>query len=254
MFKETELKEKSDPKIDRKIIKSFHQKDTLSTKIFRNNNGNYEMLPEVRKQMIKISNSFVEFLGVDFFIHDVVLTGSLANFNWSEFSDVDLHVIIDFKESGYDSNLLKEFFNSKKYVWNNSRNLTIKGYEVEMYVQDISEQHISSGVFSILNNKWIIEPQKTKASIDKRKILIKNDDFTKEIDDLEEKANSGIDVRTDIEGLKSKLKNFRKSGLESGGEYSYENLTFKLLRRNGYIQKLLLLTQKLIDKKLSLKQ
>ena len=54
--------------------------------------------------------------------------------------------------------------------------------------------------------------------------------------------------------LRDKLKKFRKSGLESGGEYSYENLTFKLLRRNGYIQKLLRLKTQLKDRKLSITQ
>ena len=54
--------------------------------------------------------------------------------------------------------------------------------------------------------------------------------------------------------MRKKLKSFRQSGLDVGGEYSYENLTFKLLRRNGYIHKLLDLKTKLTDKKLSVTQ
>ena len=240
--------------IDKKIIKSFYPKDTLSQKIFNKVDGDYKMIDEIRKQMINTTDMFIESLGVEFFIHDIVLTGSLANYNWSEYSDVDLHIIIDFKETDHNEKLLKEFFDSKRYMWNSSHNITIKNYEVELYVQDLSEEHISSGVYSVLNNKWIVEPKKEVQSIDKRKILEKTEEFSDEIDKLINKAESGIDVRTDIDQLKSKLKRFRQSGLERGGEYSYENLTFKLLRRNGYIEKLLSLKQTLIDKKLSLKQ
>ena len=41
-----------------------------------------------------------------------------------------------------------------------------------------------------------------------------------------------------IEKIKDRLKDYRSAGLEREGEYSYENLVFKFLRRNGYIQKL----------------
>ncbi len=50
------------------------------------------------------------------------------------------------------------------------------------------------------------------------------------------------------------LKEYRNNGLEREGEYSYENLVFKFLRRNGYIQKLFDFTNELVDKRLSLEQ
>ena len=191
-------------------------------------------------------------LGVEFFIHDVVLTGSLANYNWSQYSDVDLHIVIDFEESKYEMDILKEFFDAKKNVWNEKHDIIIKGYDVEIYVQDVNEPHISSGVYSILHNKWEIEPKKETPNIDDRKILEKGEDFAKRIDHL---IKTPKDVTIDhLENLRKKIKEFRQSGLESGGEYSYENLTFKLLRRNGYIQKLLKLKTQLIDKKLSITQ
>jgi ABC-type phosphate transport system auxiliary subunit len=90
-----------------------------------------------------------------------------------------------------------------------------------------------------------------KESIDEDKILKKAEYFVSTIDKLVENANNGEDVESQVEKLRLKLKRFRQSGLDDGGEYSYENLTFKLLRRNGYIEKLLGLKKKLIDKKLS---
>ena len=39
---------------------------------------------------------FIDFIGVPLLIEDVIFTGSLANYNWSEYSDIDLHVVCDF--------------------------------------------------------------------------------------------------------------------------------------------------------------
>ena len=241
-----------DKKKDKQIVKSFETKETLSNQIFGEEKGHFVMRDEIRKRLLEISNDFIESLGVEFFIHDVVLTGSLANYNWSQYSDVDLHILIDFEESKYEMDILKEFFDAKKNVWNEKYDIKIKGYDVEVYVQDVNEEHVSSGVYSVLHNKWIVEPEKDKPNIDDRKILEKGEEFGKKIDRL---VQNPKEITIDqLEDLRKKIKEFRQSGLESGGEYSYENLTFKLLRRNGYIQKLLKLKTQLIDKKLSITQ
>jgi len=148
---------------------------------------------------------------------------------------------------------MKEFFDAKKNVWNEKHNIKIKGFDVELYVQDVNEQHISSGVYSVLNGEWIIEPKKENPSIDDRKILEKGEEFAKKIDSITSKGVNQ-NVLSQIEDLRKRIKKFRQSGLESGGEYSYENLTFKLLRRNGYIKKLLDLKNNITDKKLSISQ
>jgi len=239
-------------KKDKQIIKSFETKETLSNQIFEEKKDHFVMRDEIKKRLLEISNDFIESLGVEFFIHDIVLTGSLANYNWSQYSDVDLHILIDFEESKYEMDILKEFFDAKKNVWNEKHDIKIKGYDVEVYVQDVNEEHISSGVYSILHNKWIVEPKKDKPNIDDRKILEKGEEFGKRIDRLTQNPK---EITIDqLEDLRKKIKEFRQSGLESGGEYSYENLTFKLLRRNGYIQKLLKLKTQLKDMKLSIRQ
>jgi hypothetical protein len=243
-----------DKKGDKKIIKSFKSKDTLSNQIFEGDKGKFMMRDDIKTALLKIGDDFIESLGVEFFIHDIVLTGSLANYNWSNFSDVDLHIVIDYKESKYNSEILKEFFDAKKNIWNEKHNIVIKGYDVELYVQDVNEEHVSSGVYSILHNKWIIEPEQKNPNIDDRMILQKGEEYMKKIDNIIGKGVKGVDVLNDIENIRTKIKSFRQSGLDSGGEYSYENLTFKLLRRNGYIGKLLKLKITLTDKKLSVEQ
>ena len=142
-------------KKDKHIVKSFETKETLSDQIFEvEKKGKFVMRDDIRKRLLEVSNDFIESLNVEFFIHDIVLTGSLANFNWSQYSDVDLHVLIDYEESKYEKDILKEFFDAKKQVWNEKHDIKIKGFEVEVYVQDVNEDHVSSGVYSILHDKW----------------------------------------------------------------------------------------------------
>lgn len=244
---------------DKEIVKSFGSKDMLPDTIFSSENGNYKLKDDIRKKLLEITDEFLDFVGIDFFVFDVVLTGSLANFNWSKYSDVDLHILIDFDEfnSGKVSfeaymTIVKEFFDLKKQLWNNSTDITIKNYEVELYVQDVDEKHLSSGVYSILNNEWVIEPEKSSPNIDDRKILEKGEEYAKMIDDLSSESEVGNINQSQVDDLKSKIKKFRQCGLEKGGEYSYENLTFKLLRRNGYIEKLMNIKTSVRNKKLSL--
>jgi hypothetical protein len=82
----------------------------------------------------------------------------------------------------------------------------------------------------------------------------KGQEYAELIDSLVKSSESGKDVSKDVDDVKTKLKQFRQSGLEKGGEYSYENLTFKLLRRNGYIEKLMNIKKGIQNKKLSVAQ
>lgn len=250
-----------DLETDKKIVKSFEPKELLSDQIFEGSDDDFSMRTDIRKRLIEIANNFIESLSIEFFIHDIVLTGSLSNYNWSSYSDVDLHILIDFDEIGNKKNsnsvtmynIFKEFFDAKKNIWNETHNIKIKGYDVELYVQDVNEEHVSSGVYSILHDKWIVKPERNKPNIDDRKILNKGEEYAKKVDKLV-KLSHKKDVTNEIDTLRKKIKEFRQCGLESGGEYSYENLTFKLLRRNGYIEKLIKLKTNIIDKKLSITQ
>jgi hypothetical protein len=251
-----------DKEFNKKILKSFKGKDTLCNKIFDRIGEDYKLKEDIRKGILKIVEQYLDFIDIDFFVHDVLFTGSLANYNWSEFSDVDIHILIDkdefdeseTKDSVVFHKIIDDFFDSKEKVWKSKQDIKIKGFEVEMYVQDIHQEHISSGVYSVLNNKWVVVPEKMDPKIDDSKILQKGDEYEKQIDDLVSKFNSNKDVSKETKNLYKKIKSFRQSGLETGGEYSYENLTFKLLRRNGYIGKILDLKSDIINKKLSLTQ
>ena len=133
---------------------------------------------------------------------------------------------------------------------------TVKGFDVEIYVQDNSEEHFASGVYSVLYNEWIVEPQQEEVNIDSKKILSKAKNWMSQIDrfEVDAKREDPDAVLKNIEKFKNKMKKYRGSGLEDKGEYSYENLTFKFLRRNGYLKKLNDVRNYLIDKNLTLEE
>jgi hypothetical protein len=214
------------------------------------------MSSKVRDRLLDIAYEFIEFLGVDVIISDVVMMGSLANYNWSRFSDVDLHLIADFEQfSEKELPLYEELFELKKTLFNDRHNIKIYGYDVELYVQD-DVKAFSSGEYSVLFDEWKKKPKKEKVEIDTELIKNKSEHWMKIIDEvidnLDDKSmESGVDS---INKIKDKLKKYRTAGLEKGGEMSDENLVFKVLRRNGYIEKLFNFKTEYQDKKLSLKE
>lgn len=236
------------------ILSSFQLQDELNPRIWESSD---KMSPKVRERLLDIAHEFIEFLGVDVIVSDVVMTGSLANFNWSKYSDVDLHIIADFEQfTKKELPLYEELFKLKKTLFNDNHDIKIYGYDVELYVQNEIESHFSSGEYSVLFNEWKTKPKKEKVKIDTNLIKIKSEHWMKTIDEVindvkEEPLKSGVES---INKVKDKLKKYRTAGLEDGGEMSDENLVFKVLRRNGYIQKLFNFQNEYQDNKLSLKE
>lgn len=234
-----------------KILNSFDVQKTLNPKVWENPSEpeNSKMKLKVRDALIKIAEKFIDDLVDEVFVDDVVLTGSLSNYNWSEFSDFDLHIIIDFTQYGKDSELYKENFNLKKQIFNEKHNITIFGYDVELYAQDSEESHFSTGVYSVLHNEWVSTPKKLKVELDKNSLEKKINNWVEKIDSAIEKSDN-----EKLNSVREKLKDYRKSGLEKEGELSYENLVFKFLRRSGHIEKLFDTMNQTVDKELSIER
>ena len=234
------------------IINSFGTRDELNPKIWDNENT---LNKKVREKLLATASEFIDFLGVPILVEDIIFTGSLSNYNWSKYSDIDLHIVADFNQ--FQDELLplyEELFKVKKTLFNTDHDIKIFGYEVEMYVQDSNAAHFSSGVYSVLNNEWNNKPKKENVEIDKNLIRQKSNQWMEIIDTALESAS---DVTADdaieiIKKCKDKLKKYRTCGLEKGGEYSDENIVFKVLRRNGYIDKLMNFENNVVDKELSI--
>ena len=240
------------------IIKSFDSQKNLNPKIWEKKQKNYVMNPEVRKKLLEVSNLFIDFLGVDVVITDIIMIGSLVNYNWSKFSDIDLHIVVNYSQFPENTkDLYVEFFDLKKVIFNNKHNIKMFGYDVECFVQDEVETTFSSGIYSVLFDMWVNEPKKIGSeNIDKSLIKEKGKQWMRIIDGIVDNIEdeNPDEIKSIVKKYKEKLKKFRNCGLEKNGEMAVENLVFKLLRRNGYIGKLYDLPTELIDKKLSMNQ
>ena len=244
--------------IDKKIIKSFYLQDELNPEVWgtTNNGIKPKLNSEIRDRLLKIANLFIDFLNVEIFVHDIYLLGSLTGYNWSEFSDFDLHIIYDFNDAGEKKETYEELFRLKKTVFNSSHDIRIKGYEVELYVQDLNEENESLGVYSLVYDKWLKTPQKEDFKVNEKKLKEKAQQWMDVIDGVLESAEDE-DLETAmklVDKYKEKIRKYRSCGLKSEGEFSYENLVFKYLRRSGYIGKLNDFKNITIDKNLSLEQ
>jgi len=211
--------------------------------------------PKIRDQLIDIVKEFWKNLEVDAEIKDITMTGSLANFNWSIHSDIDIHIITDYGEVDADLDLVRDYYNARKSLWNQKHNIDIFGFEVEIYVQDDNEEHVSTGVYSLTQNKWLIKPVKEDFKIDWQNVQDKALSLMDQIDRLdkffdEDRYREAYEYG---QKLKDKIKKFRRTGLETVGQYSPENIAFKVLRRNGYLEKLIGLRILAYDKMNSIK-
>ena len=225
----------------------FQLNDTLNPRFFSENK---KLHPEIRDRLLKISEDFYEYLGVEYEVEDIILTGSNANYNWNDLSDLDVHIIINYKKTGEDKDFINEFFTAKRADWNRVHDIMLRNHEVEMYVQDEDEPHIATGVYSLLNDEWNVEPVKrAQPEIDYATVEKKAGAIEKEIDALEnlfaeKRYQDALDC---ADKLKEKIRKMRRSGLYTAGEFSAENIAFKVLRNSGNLGRLSDLKNKSYD-------
>jgi len=200
---------------------------------------------EVAAKLEDIAQAFQEFIAIDLDVVDYTITGSNANYTWTDYSDLDLHIII----KGAPSEEARELFNAKKALWAEQHTITIKGLPVECYVQGQDEPHHSTGVYSITQGKWLVEPKKVKPTLDDAAIEAKKDAVLAQI----EQALLSKDLDR-LRTVKDKITQMRKAGLARAGEWSVENLVFKILRNLGLIDQITEKIRELEDAELSLEQ
>lgn len=229
-------------------IKSFYLQNDLNRKVWDDGD---RIKPELRKELLKIAYDYLDFLDIDVDVEDIILTGSLANYNWSKYSDFDLHLVFDFSDIDKNKELVKKYLDAAEKVWKFQHDLELSNFPVELYCQDTDAEHTSTGVYSLIDDKWFKKPKKESFVPDEELIKVKSGKIMNSIKDLENDldTNKNSDyILKKLTKLWKRIKDARQAGLEKEGEYSIENLIFKLLRRNGYIQRLLDVKKKAYDK------
>ena len=204
-----------------------------------------QLRPEVESKLLEIAKAFEDFIGVDIKVIDYTVTGSNANYTWTEYSDLDLHLIVP----GTPSEEERELFSAKKSLWAEQRDITIRGLPVECYVQGEDEPHHSTGVYSLSQDKWLVVPKKVKPQVNDSAVEAKKDAVLAAV----EQALISKDLNK-LRSVKDKISQMRKAGLERAGEWSVENLVFKILRNLGLIDQITDKIRELEDAELSLEQ
>jgi len=234
------------------VISGFDIHDELQPDVW---NENLEMHNIVRRRLLQIAREFTDSLPFKANIENITLTGSLASYNWSRFSDVDLHIALNFSEIDEDEDFVRDYFNAKQAVWNLKHDITIYGHEVEIYVENIGDKHFALGKYSILDDEWIKEPVLEKGiEINEEEVRKKAAMVMTQIEQVEEiSKKEPLEAEELADRLKARIRKMRQEGLESGtGIYSVKNVAFKVLRRNGYLERLSNVKTQSYDRAMSL--
>lgn len=236
----------------------------LNEKLFNHwRDGSWTMKPNVREALLKIAHTFIDTWKLPdtnphVTVVDIIVTGSNANYNYTPYSDIDLHVVYDpgLVDVANDERVstIKNLLNTKKQLWAKQHDIHVLGLPVELYAQIVGEVNVAGGTYSLMSDKWIKVPSPAQFSEvgEETNALIyaKSLDFMKEIDELvESKANEDS-----INEMLEKIHQYRVSGLGKDGEDSVENKVFKVLRNSGYIKKLFDYRQEIDNNDLSLNE
>ena len=218
---------------------SLYYRDELNPKIFANN----IMIPQVSNKLIQSSKDFLEEMtrdmtdqNIDLVVKDIMLVGSNASYNYSDFSDLDIHILYDTENLGDNLSkfFAKEYFEAFRRLFNQSHDIKIYDLPVEFYAEDINSNGVYNGRYSILNDAWIQFPDKNRVEINSTEVEAKYSLYKSDIDSCIS-ATGGYETAID---LYKKLFKMRRTALQSGGEFCTENLAFKRLRNDGSITKL----------------
>lgn len=208
---------------------------------------------EIKEKLIQIADTWINFARITpDLVHDIVITGGNVNYNYTAHSDIDLHVVISRYELNADRDFVDEFLQDKKILWTlQHQNISIYGYPVELYAQDINEiPHKNQGVYSIIQNKWLARPQMLDLDFENDYHLQKKVQFYK---DMIDKMLVNNVSNEEIDTLKEKIKKLRSDSISKQGEFAFGNLIFKELRNDGYLDKLNDYKKERMDKNLSLR-
>lgn len=224
----------------------------LNDKLFNLADDKLRLHEDVRNKLIDIANAFLDELrynDVNVYPADIRLVGSNAGFDYTLHSDVDLHIVVNFDLFSEDSTLLQNTLNISRLKFNDQYNISVKGIEVEVYVEDIKSATISNGIYSIMQNRWIKFPENDSENMEAY-ITSDIEDKSRQWEVIIQKvlesdpATSTVPDKYAEDALKqcdhiiSRLYLMRKTGLETGGRLSAGNLIFKQVRNSGMLDAL----------------
>ena len=203
-----------------------------------------KLTPKVRAALLKIAIKFHKFLEVPVQVKDVIITGSQANYSYTDKSDLDLHLIIDYNRVQCDQPV-DELFDTKRSLWKLKHNINIHDIPVELYVEDLNKP-VTGSSYSIILDQWINHPQRHAEHLPGGVDGVTNAWISV--------INNAIaqDEIKELYMVRDLIKNYRRLGLKQQGEFGRANIVFKTLRNNGKINQLMKAITDAEDQSLSL--
>ena len=207
--------------------------DKLNSKLW----DNEKIKPEVRSNLLKIAKRWAVFSNIPgAAIKDIIVVGGNANYNYTKYSDIDLHLVVNKDKIADCPDLIDDYLRDKKQLWALSHDIKIYGHDVELYAQDEADAlPKDQGVYSLTKNTWLVKPVKKEINVNDKTVIQKVKTF---IDYINFLITNKADDRDALDKLKEKLRKMRAVAIEKGGEFAPENLVFKELRNRGYLEKI----------------
>ena len=211
-----------------------------------------QLKPEVRGKLIQFAETWRDFAMIPKeMVQDIVMTGGNANYNYTDQSDIDVHLVVDRDGFGLPRDFIDQFLQDKKILWTMTHpDIKVYGYPLEPYAQDPSETiPMNQGQYSLMNDQWIQMPTNLNIDFTGNQVLQDKVDHYKQVIDRLIRSNASSNA---LKAIKNKITSARGPAIAKGGEFSLENLVFKELRNQGYIDKIDMYTKSEQDKALSL--
>ncbi len=209
------------------ILKEYFEvHDTLNPKLWSEDN---KLRDDVKLRILEIIEQFISTCDLPLNIVDVHLVGSNASYNYTKYSDLDVHIISNFELIDAPKELLQAAYNAVKAKFNMDYDIKIRDIDVELYVEDIRSSAVSNGIYSLYNDSWIKFPKKLAD--------IPQVDFEEDFIAWKNTFETAIQSADsdNITDVIDQLYMLRKVSLDTEGEYSTGNLVFKEIRNVGLL-------------------
>lgn len=209
------------------INEAIEVHDKLNSKIW----DGTALRKEVRDKILEIVNYFTSELEVELPVLDIYLVGSNASYNYTDKSDLDVHIITNFNLLDSSEEILQAYYRSEASNFNKNYNVSVHGVDIELYIEDVESGAVSNGIYSIYREEWIKFP---------KPIDVEEYDTSKDVQELSDEIRKVISSNS-FENVKNELDKIylmRKESIANEGEYGYGNQLFKDLRNLGLIDKL----------------
>lgn len=211
-----------------------------------------QLKPEVRGKLIQFAETWRDFAMIPKeMVQDIVMTGGNANYNYTDQSDIDVHLVVDRDGFGLPRDFVDQFLQDKKILWTMTHpDIKVYGYPLEPYAQDPAEAiPMNQGQYSLMNAQWIQMPTNLNIDFTGNQVLQDKVDHYKHVIDRLIRSSASSNA---LKAIKNKITAARGPAIAKGGEFSLENLVFKELRNQGYIDKIDMYMKSEQDKALSL--